>query len=471
MGYLGQKYNKGIVIQRSEEGSAFQEDVNVAVDGETEITPKVGGGFKKVTVTGAGGTEVIANPELEGNEDDLNSIEIAGVKYVIPGGGSADDSVINTDFYFELEQFRQIMTVRRKDGSQIQPETLLEWKDLLDQVTNAQYLLLNIFCIVTPNYSELVHMDYDYRPAHDEDPESLDLTFYSQYGDIDINMGMHTDDETGEDVVGWDIYWGAFYRPCNGFVELYYQDTTYGDLGDYFNLYDIALEEQMFSNSIYVDGGTANIQGYGGENVPPIEEHISEIEFWLEDTETGGVGHYTLYTAKGPIVVTLEVDAETGDTVPVVDWTGFTAPSSSRSGVNSFYVNSSTKKAIPVLEYGLDETYSIDEAYQLAQEVYAVDLDDGNYDYIEFNLPTYFIKNMAQPINLGVMHEILGTIPNMVEAIVIPYNNDFDDPIQPTITLDTDNGWREAYIRITDWGDFTEEQIKGLRINLWYEGE
>lgn len=85
MGYLGQKYDKGIVIQRSEEGSAFQEDVNVTVDGETELTPKVGGGFKKVTVAGAGGTEVIANPELEGNEEHLSSLEIDGTVYDLDG--------------------------------------------------------------------------------------------------------------------------------------------------------------------------------------------------------------------------------------------------------------------------------------------------------------------------------------------------------------------------------------------------
>ena len=90
MGYLGQKYDKGIVIQRSEEGSAFQEDVEVTVEGEQELTPKVGGGFKKVTVYGAGGSEVIPNPEMEGDEPDLTGIEIDGDKYKIPEGTAVE---------------------------------------------------------------------------------------------------------------------------------------------------------------------------------------------------------------------------------------------------------------------------------------------------------------------------------------------------------------------------------------------
>lgn len=35
------------------------------------------------------GTAVEANPELDGGEDDLDSIEIAGTKYAIPSGGGA----------------------------------------------------------------------------------------------------------------------------------------------------------------------------------------------------------------------------------------------------------------------------------------------------------------------------------------------------------------------------------------------
>lgn len=88
MGYLGQKYDKGLVIQRSPEGSAFQEEVNVVADGDTEVTPKVGGGLKKVNITGGGGSEVIANPELEGDEDALTGLEVDGVKYKVPEGGN-----------------------------------------------------------------------------------------------------------------------------------------------------------------------------------------------------------------------------------------------------------------------------------------------------------------------------------------------------------------------------------------------
>lgn len=95
MGYLGQKYDKGLVIQRSEEGSAFQENVDVTVDGDTEVTPKVSGGIKKVNITGGGGTEVIPNPELEGDEAHLASLEIDGTVYDLDGKTYDKNNIVN----------------------------------------------------------------------------------------------------------------------------------------------------------------------------------------------------------------------------------------------------------------------------------------------------------------------------------------------------------------------------------------
>lgn len=71
MGYLGQKYDKGLVIQRSPEGSAFQENVDVTVDGDTEITPKVGGGIKKVNITSSGGGSAAKYVDLTGCFSDV----------------------------------------------------------------------------------------------------------------------------------------------------------------------------------------------------------------------------------------------------------------------------------------------------------------------------------------------------------------------------------------------------------------
>mgnify|MGYP003302484968 CR=1 FL=1 len=82
MGQLGQKYNRGIVIQRSEDGSAFQEVVDVDIDStETSLESNLPSGIKKVNISAVGGSEVEANPELEGDEDALTGIEIDGVKY------------------------------------------------------------------------------------------------------------------------------------------------------------------------------------------------------------------------------------------------------------------------------------------------------------------------------------------------------------------------------------------------------
>ena len=58
MSYLGQKYDRGIVVQRSEEGSAYQEVVEATIDGETEINASVPGGIKKLNLTSSGGGDI-----------------------------------------------------------------------------------------------------------------------------------------------------------------------------------------------------------------------------------------------------------------------------------------------------------------------------------------------------------------------------------------------------------------------------
>lgn len=46
--------------------------------------------LNEIAEQGGGGTEVVANPTLEGGEDDLTSIEIDGTKYAIPEGSSVE---------------------------------------------------------------------------------------------------------------------------------------------------------------------------------------------------------------------------------------------------------------------------------------------------------------------------------------------------------------------------------------------
>ena len=47
---LGQEYKQGIVVQRSEKGSAFQEVVDATIGAEGVIEAQYDGGIKKVTV-------------------------------------------------------------------------------------------------------------------------------------------------------------------------------------------------------------------------------------------------------------------------------------------------------------------------------------------------------------------------------------------------------------------------------------
>lgn len=57
MKYTGQKYIQGIVIQRSSDGSAFQEKKIVNATESGTITPSVSGGFKEVVVNGGPGPQ------------------------------------------------------------------------------------------------------------------------------------------------------------------------------------------------------------------------------------------------------------------------------------------------------------------------------------------------------------------------------------------------------------------------------
>ena len=47
---LGQEYKQGLVIQRSDKGSAFQEVVDATIGAEGTIEAQYDGGIKKVTV-------------------------------------------------------------------------------------------------------------------------------------------------------------------------------------------------------------------------------------------------------------------------------------------------------------------------------------------------------------------------------------------------------------------------------------
>lgn len=65
MKFVGQKYKQGIVIQRSEEGSAFQQKKEFNISGTESLEPAVSGGFKEVVVHGGSGPTPVVEPSIE----------------------------------------------------------------------------------------------------------------------------------------------------------------------------------------------------------------------------------------------------------------------------------------------------------------------------------------------------------------------------------------------------------------------
>lgn len=65
MKFVGQKYKQGIVIQRSEEGSAFQQKKEFNISGTESLEPTVSGGFKEVIVHGGSGPTPVVEPSIK----------------------------------------------------------------------------------------------------------------------------------------------------------------------------------------------------------------------------------------------------------------------------------------------------------------------------------------------------------------------------------------------------------------------
>ena len=68
---LGQEYKQGLVIQRSDKGSAFQEVVNAKIDAEGTFEAKLPGGIKKIEVETdiVAGAPVVTDELPEAGED------------------------------------------------------------------------------------------------------------------------------------------------------------------------------------------------------------------------------------------------------------------------------------------------------------------------------------------------------------------------------------------------------------------
>ena len=465
MGYLGQKYDKGIVIQRSPEGSAFQEDREVTVDGDAEITPNVSGGMKKVTVHGGGGgSEVIANPELEGDEDLLEGIEIDGVKYKIPEGGAGAEGIIdNTILFNALEYNSNFDIFTNKD--------IENFDDLIDIVGENYFYPLNI--VTNENtgtsLSLLTRVDDWDTYMVDETITGVWFNLMTPYGQI------HVEAQEVEGEIEYPASWHGYHRtPLELYIEAEYNLEDYIDVGwistfDNYQQYENLISQQDTFDNVWI-------------GVYPSSDSEDYLTFYGELRLQNN--QIICVTSNGYFSIEVSEDQKTGAIVfGDVHWDNFTLPGGSltTSSLNAYYINGGLRKAIPVAKYqvkfeGSDEiiaTYNTDKFYTLAQQAYKVMLNDGITYGTPFNMPTYFTEKAAQPIELRSVRDALeadGIYFSDIEDIELDIITNFEpeDPITPitsTFTGDNNSNY-EGYIRITNFGSYNPFEIDGIIVTI-----
>ena len=410
------------------------------------------------TITGegnieVGGGSVIANPEMEGDEPDLTGIEIDGNKYKIPEGGESSGKLLETD---------KVLYLTYNDT------TIFELVDINDDIPGSFEELVTIVakyeqfnqCITLcvdneDNILTITSFIYAY-----EINNTIAIELHTSYGRIDV---IASDDEG---TLVYNVDWTNFTFPsegggnvgspiANAVIRL--QETTNnfviqtpdGVLSDLDNIWDF-LDDNMDYLLI--------VSVVDSNNMP-----AAMLAPFMYDEIEDGIA-LLLATPYGSINVDIVRPQST--TNFYVDWSQY----SKGSNINttcSYYVENSTKRAVPVVKFidCLSDThnpriYNADEFYALVQEAYA----ENNDEHHEFNLPTYFILNSAQPINLNAIRELTGQ-----EGVWIQLFSEDDDPTgQSSITYSTEGytSASENYIRVTDFGG-----AEGIVIVFYYGGE
>jgi len=88
---------------------------------------------------GGGGTPVVANPELAGDEDDLQGLQVGDTKYKIPEGSSGGIGLDSADNMIGLAYDTSRVFVSADDGRSF--ETLSDYADFLNQYDGKEFLV------------------------------------------------------------------------------------------------------------------------------------------------------------------------------------------------------------------------------------------------------------------------------------------------------------------------------------------
>lgn len=214
-----------------------------------------------------GGSNVVANPDLEGDEPELEGLEINGDKFKIPAGGSGSDIAVNVEEEPASEILRNILVDgKRFDVNSFNPESMLEISATIDENLGTTTLAGNpIFNWLNVNYGE--------NPSN-----------WPTYG---ILVNLYVENKTTGNA--WSEY-GYLY------VNIDTQTISYEDLY-HMNSYEFIGQDLSFEGIIAPAKVLADVAPEGAE----VE--VEEIQnLWLPDQQKfvkfagGGSGSIQLYT-------------------------------------------------------------------------------------------------------------------------------------------------------------------------------
>ena len=520
MGYLGQKYDKGLVIQRSPEGSAFQENADVTVDGDTEITPKVGGGFKKVNITGGGGgaakrVELMDDIDLNDEWDTLDleglgipdfsmtDLDEGKVKFTFNsmdlefiGRGSVlsneyywvptfedsadeyavlqlfnkttlhtitiilafmEDNTVQVCGHNEIDVYAQtdlVVTINPLDQNDVRIDTNTWSTDDIESVEELYHKMVhynNNF--ITFAWTNVLNESTAFYKGevegivYNRDSDELRIEI-SCDGSI-FEITVYKDIETGTTMHSWRNE-GWFAPDYNLYLSLDLNDDEYLDFSILNNIlqymWDIRESELWFDKVGYF------IEN--GENAPIVGSFDAELQVNIDyDQHTVNL---FLNTSRGEVTINVMPGQQEGDFTFQVNWDRFEKPGSSSPSSSlipaALYVENSMKRAVPVVKFMTQENnstpqeYSVDEFYAHCQSNYASRQNNSRFNN-EFNLPTYFILNSAQPFETDIF-DITHYQSIDVELHSV-YDVEPEDPADPAFTVSWTN--REGYIRVTDF--------------------
>ncbi len=537
MGYLGQKYDKGLVIQRSPEGSAFQENADVTVDGDTEITPKVGGGFKKVNITGGGGgaakrVELMDDIDLN---DEWDTLDLEGLG--IPDFSMTDldegkvkftfnsmdlefigrGSVLSNEYYwvptFEdpadeyavLQLFNRttfdtltivlaftnnvveacgheetdhsaqtdlVVTINPLNSNDVTIETNTWLADDIESVEELYHKMVHYReKFITFAWTNIINESLAFYKGEVEgivyNRESDELRIEINCDGVLFKITIYKDPETGNITYSWYNEDNNFTPNYGLYLGLDLNDDTYLDLD--FSVLDHILQYMWGIGETELWFGEVGYHIVNGENAPIVSSSDAKLHVQINyDQHTVNLH---LNTSRGGVIINIMPGQQEGDYAFQVNWDYFEKPNNSSTPI-SLYVENSMKRAVPVVKFidylsgtGIHNT---DEFYALVQEAYAGYKEEHADDRHEFNLPTYFILNSAQPINLNAIKELTGKTDVWIRLFSEDDNYSNPEAGQSSITYTTEGSPRrsENYITVTDF-----DEAEGIVIVFYYGGE